>query len=378
MSPNETPWQTYRRLLVFAQPYRGLLMMAALGMLIEAAAGGGFLMLMSPITNNLVNPKDINGWMPLAIIGLFLLRGIAGYLTDIGMGRAARSIGVFTSQICAAARSSPACRISSPVTRSATRNRLRARIDPAPAAAQAAIARGRLMEVLGAEFFPREEHDNLFITGAFSLLDRLLGAPMDKVLEEMSLPDRISDALLGQDGAYTPFLKLARACEDASADALSELTHALGLSADAVAGLVRRIKRIWVTLGIIATVVFTAWCLIAYYANAEGRRAAVGDARVSVEHRESRWVFLPRTRPPQATGLLFYAGALVDPRAYARTAHRLAEAGYPAVIVELPRRGAFGGAEGSPVLARGHDAMAALPGVQYPHLMNLGYCRPAS
>lgn len=92
MSTNETPWQTYRRLLVFAQPYRGLLMMAALGMLIEAAAGGGFLMLMSPITNNLVNPKDINWWMPLAIIGLFLLRGVAGYLTDIGMGKAARSI----------------------------------------------------------------------------------------------------------------------------------------------------------------------------------------------------------------------------------------------------------------------------------------------
>lgn len=131
-----------------------------------------------------------------------------------------------------------------------------------------------------------------------------------------------------------------------------------------MAGLVKRIKRVWVTLGIVATVVFTAWCLIAYYANAEGRRAAVGDARVSVEHREGRWVFLPRTRPPQATGLLFYAGALVDPRAYARTARRLAEAGYPAVIVELPRRGAFGGAEGAPVLARGHDAMAALPGVR--------------
>ena len=31
-------------------------------------------------------------WMPLAIIGLFLLRGVAGYLTDIGMGKAARSI----------------------------------------------------------------------------------------------------------------------------------------------------------------------------------------------------------------------------------------------------------------------------------------------
>ena len=99
---------------------------------------------------------------------------------------------------------------------------------------QAAIARGRLMEVLGAEFFPREEHDNLFITGAFSLLDRLLGAPMEAVLEEMTLPERISDALLGRDGAYTPFLKLARACEEPTAHALAELTQSLSLRPDAV------------------------------------------------------------------------------------------------------------------------------------------------
>lgn len=107
--------------------------------------------------------------------------------------------------------------------------------DPsAPALMQAAIARGRLMEVLGAEFFPREEHDNLFIAGAFSLLDRLLGAPMEAVLEEMTLPERISDALLGRDGAYTPFLKLARACEEPTADALAELTQSLGLRPEAV------------------------------------------------------------------------------------------------------------------------------------------------
>ncbi|WP_018412823.1 EAL and HDOD domain-containing protein [Methyloversatilis thermotolerans] len=107
--------------------------------------------------------------------------------------------------------------------------------DPsAPALMQAAIARGRLMEVLGAEFFPREEHDNLFITGAFSLLDRLLGVPMESVLEEMTLPDRIGDALLGQDGAYTPFLELARACESDSAEALAAQTHALGLGSEAV------------------------------------------------------------------------------------------------------------------------------------------------
>lgn len=92
MKPEATAWQVYGRLIRFAKPYRALLGMAVLGLLIEAGAGSYFLVMMSPVTNSLVNPQDINLWMPLAIIGLFLLRGVAGYLTDIGMGKAARSI----------------------------------------------------------------------------------------------------------------------------------------------------------------------------------------------------------------------------------------------------------------------------------------------
>ncbi len=92
MSVESTAWQTYKRLLGFARPYRGLLLLAGVGMLIEAAAGSYFALMMKPITNSLVNPADINLLMPLTIIGLFVLRGIAGYLTDIGMGKAARSI----------------------------------------------------------------------------------------------------------------------------------------------------------------------------------------------------------------------------------------------------------------------------------------------
>ena len=92
MTATDSPWQVYKRLLGFARAYRGLLALAALGALLEAAAGSGFLVLMSPITNNLVTPQDINQWMPLAIIGLFVVRGIAGYITDMSMGKAARSI----------------------------------------------------------------------------------------------------------------------------------------------------------------------------------------------------------------------------------------------------------------------------------------------
>lgn len=92
MKPAANAWQVYGRLLRFAKPYRLLLGMAVVGLLIEAGAGSYFLAMMSPVTNSLVNPSEINIWMPLAIVGLFLLRGVAGYLTDIGMGKAARSI----------------------------------------------------------------------------------------------------------------------------------------------------------------------------------------------------------------------------------------------------------------------------------------------
>jgi len=78
---------------------------------------------------------------------------------------------------------------------------------------QTSIARGRFMEQIGASFFDKAEHDNLFITGAFSLLNVLLGTSMQSVLDEMNLPAAVTDALLLDQGPYAPFLKLARLCE---------------------------------------------------------------------------------------------------------------------------------------------------------------------
>lgn len=83
----------------------------------------------------------------------------------------------------------------------------------APAIMQAAITRGRFMEQVGQVFFDKSEHDNLFITGAFSLLNVLLETNMETVLDEMHLPDPITAALTGQGGVYKPFLDLACACE---------------------------------------------------------------------------------------------------------------------------------------------------------------------
>ena len=87
-------WQTYRRLLTFAKPYRGLLALAAIAALVEAGGSSLFLVLMKPITDVTFVSKDmrIAAWLPAAIIGLFLVRGVAGYATDMSMGRAARSV----------------------------------------------------------------------------------------------------------------------------------------------------------------------------------------------------------------------------------------------------------------------------------------------
>lgn len=93
--------------------------------------------------------------------------------------------------------------------------------DPgAPAMMQTSIARGRFMEEIGASFFDKSERDNLFITGAFSLLNVLLGTSMNAVLDEMHLPTPVTDALLAGQGPYAPFLKLARACESFDPTAL--------------------------------------------------------------------------------------------------------------------------------------------------------------
>lgn len=106
--------------------------------------------------------------------------------------------------------------------------------DPgAPAIMQAAIVRGRLMEQLGQGFFDKSELDNLFIVGAFSLLDVLLGAHMEAVLAEMHLPEAVCDALTGRGGIYMPFLELARASE-ANPKLLAIQAEGIGVTAQTV------------------------------------------------------------------------------------------------------------------------------------------------
>ncbi len=99
-----------------------------------------------------------------------------------------------------------------------------------PVVGMTAIVRGRLMELLAAELLSPEECDNAFVTGVFSLLDTMLGLPMDKALQAVSLPESVTSALLQRDGSLAPFLELCVACETADEEAFARAAQTLGLS----------------------------------------------------------------------------------------------------------------------------------------------------
>ncbi len=129
----------------------------------------------------------------------------------------------------------------------------------------------------------------------------------------------------------------------------------------------RRVRQVWVALGVAATVVFTAWSLVAYRATGAARAALASDAAVEVRREAGGWHFRPRAplgvertdRDQPRVGLLFFPGALVDPVAYAPLLRAAAGRGHPAVLMALPRRGAFGGA-GEPAVSA--SARAVLQG----------------
>ncbi len=119
----------------------------------------------------------------------------------------------------------------------------------------------------------------------------------------------------------------------------------------------RAIRRIWIRVGLVSGAVFIAWSLLASRAQPVARAALDSDARVRVTRGDGYWSFVPSS--PASAGLIFFPGALVDPVAYAPMVHAIADAGYTALLIQVPNRGAFGGANSPEVFARVRSATAA-------------------
>lgn len=117
----------------------------------------------------------------------------------------------------------------------------------------------------------------------------------------------------------------------------------------------------WVLLGLgilllVSVMAFVVWAMNPAPAMPEAQQALLSDNMVEVQS-EPWLVFQPVGETPK-TGLIFYPGGRVDPRAYAPAARKIAENGYLVVIVPMPLNLAVFGVN------RAKDIITAYPEIQ--------------
>ncbi len=78
-----TGWQVYRRLVGYSLQYKRYLVLAVVGLLLSAATQPLFSWILKPLLDKAILQHDpsVIEWLPWGIIGIFLLRGVAMFLS---------------------------------------------------------------------------------------------------------------------------------------------------------------------------------------------------------------------------------------------------------------------------------------------------------
>lgn len=76
-----------------------------------------------------------------------------------------------------------------------------------------AVVRARMMELLAEYVLTPADTEPAFLVGLFSLLDQLLGCPMEEALGMVQLDEGITRSLLQRSDKFSPLLQMVIACE---------------------------------------------------------------------------------------------------------------------------------------------------------------------
>lgn len=95
---------------------------------------------------------------------------------------------------------------------------------------QLAATRGKFMELLADSVMARDKSfaDKAFMTGILSLLDALLGKPLDELIVQLDMPPEVSIALTDRSGKLGDMLTLAEMLESGDADTTAACYFRLG------------------------------------------------------------------------------------------------------------------------------------------------------
>jgi len=91
---NEEPGAMYSRFLHYVSPYTLGFIGAVIGMVVVAATETGFAALMRPMLDGSFVNKDPAAikFVPMALLGIFLVRGVGGFFSDYGMAWVSRNV----------------------------------------------------------------------------------------------------------------------------------------------------------------------------------------------------------------------------------------------------------------------------------------------
>lgn len=106
-----------------------------------------------------------------------------------------------------------------------------------PELVNVAVIRARLCELIAAQFKLRQKPAEAFLTGIFSMMDAFMDRPLEEILEELPLEERVKAALLGKDDPFSSPLKLVKAFEKAQWEELARYSTKLNLEERKLAGL---------------------------------------------------------------------------------------------------------------------------------------------
>jgi EAL and modified HD-GYP domain-containing signal transduction protein len=98
-----------------------------------------------------------------------------------------------------------------------------------PLLTREAAVRGRVAELVAHGLFDAADRENLFLAGVFSLLPAILQMSIATLVEQVAVPEAVTEALLDRSGLYGPVLALAEALDSGDATAASGLAEQLAL-----------------------------------------------------------------------------------------------------------------------------------------------------
>ena len=96
---------------------------------------------------------------------------------------------------------------------------------------RAATLRGLFLENLsgGLPEMDAAARDELFVTGAFSLLERITGTPIPRLMGPVGMGSKVTEAIVHKQGPYAPYLAVIEAIERSDPMAIRRHLDALGI-----------------------------------------------------------------------------------------------------------------------------------------------------